>query len=52
MRIEEILDTLDIQYPDSIEGIKNQEEFLERKIQRKLINHIRLLVTPTSKKDK
>ena len=52
MRMEEILAELDIQYPDSIDGIETKEELDERKVQRKLINHIRLMVTPQKKKDK
>ena len=52
MRAEEILEVLDTEYPDSIDGIENEKEFLERKIQRELINHIRLLVTQTIKKEK
>ncbi len=52
MRAEEILVVLDTEYPDSIDGIENEKQFFERKIQRELINHIRLLVTPKSEKDK
>jgi len=52
MRAEEILTELDIQYPDSIQGIETKEELDERKVQRKLINHIRLMTTPQPKKDK
>ena len=52
MRIEEVLEVLDTEYPDSVDGINDEKEFLKRKIQRELINHIRLIVTPTSKKDK
>ena len=52
MRAEEVLEVLDTEYPDSVDEIKDEKEFLERKIQRALINHIRLLITPSSKKDK
>ena len=52
MRPEEILEELDKQYPDSIDEIKDEEEFAKRKVQRKLINHIRLMTTPQPKKDK
>jgi len=51
MRAEEILEELDKNYPDSIDGISSSKEFETRKIQRELINHIRLMVTP-KKKDK
>ncbi len=51
MRAEEILDELDKAYPNTIDGIATKEEFDERVIQRALINHIRLMVTP-KKKDK
>ncbi len=51
MRNEELLEELDKAYPNSIDGIKDKEEFEKRKIQRELINHIRLMVTP-KKKDK
>ena len=52
MRAEEVLEVLDTEYPDSIDEIKDEKEFLERKIQRELINHIRLLLTDKKKKDK
>jgi len=52
MRMEDVLTELDIQYPDSIDGIETKEELDERKVQRKLINHIRLMITPPKKKDK
>jgi len=51
MRIEDVLTELDIQYPDSIEGIKTKEQLEERKVQRNIISYIRLLVTPSKKKD-
>ncbi len=52
MRNEELLKELDEQYPNKIDGITTKEEFDERVIQRALINHIRLMVTPPKKKDK
>ena len=52
MRPEEILEELDKQYPNSVDEIKDEEEFAKRKIQREMINHIRLMVTPQKKKDK
>ena len=50
MRMEDVLAELDIQYPDSLRGIETKEELNERKIQLRLINHIRMMVTPQNKK--
>ena len=50
MRAEEILEELEKQYPDSLSGIESKEELDERKVQIKLISHIRLMVTPQKKK--
>jgi len=52
MRTEEILENLERDYPDTLEGIETKEQLEERKVQIKLINHIRLMVTPQKKKEK
>jgi len=52
MRAEEILENLERDYPDTLEGIETKEQLEERKVQIKLINHIRLMVTPQKKKEK
>ncbi len=52
MRAEEILENLERDYPDTLEGIETKEQLEERKVQIKLINHIRLMVTPQKKRSK
>ena len=52
MRTEEILENLERDYPDTLEGIETKEQLEERKVQIKLINHIRLMVTPQKKRSK
>ncbi len=50
MRAEEILDRLDKEYPDKVTDVSTTDAFLKRKIQRELIEYIRLMVTPQPKK--
>lgn len=49
MRAEEILDRLDKEFPDKVSDVSTTDLFLKRKIQRELIEFIRMMVTPQKK---
>ena len=44
MRIEDIIDELEKQYPDTVSSIQTFEELLVAKAQQEMINHIKLMV--------
>lgn len=49
MRVEELLKELEKEYPNTVDSVGTAAQFEERKIQIRMIEHIRLIVTPPKK---
>jgi len=50
MRVEDLIEELETQYPDTVDGLLTKEDLIERQAQIKMIAHIKLIVTPPKKK--
>ena len=47
---EDLLKTLEEEYPNTIDGIENMNDLIKVKAQQELVAHIRLLLTPAPKR--
>jgi len=50
MRAEDLLDILEKEYPNSLDGIETQHDLVKAKAQQEIIAYIRLLVTEPPKR--
>jgi len=46
MRVEDVVEELKKQYPDTVEGLMTKEELIERQTQVKMVKHIELMIKP------
>jgi len=50
MRVEELIEELEKQYPDTVMDVKDRDDLIKRQAQVEMIEHIRLIITPPKRK--